>query len=147
MLSANRQSAWAKIKVLVDAAGPAKSIQHCKDKIKYLKDTCKQAKDNNKKSGSATQTSAYLQDFDQVLGQEGRLAQRISVEEGLLLSDWDKNEPLENNFDSETSSSNQQNMENKSGNIVSSRTGRNLKISRYLGKLCDQNVTCFIKKN
>ena len=74
MQSANSQSAWDKIKVLVDAAGPAKSIQHCKDKIKYLKDTCKQAKDNNKRSGSDTQTSAYLQDFDQVLGTRGEIS-------------------------------------------------------------------------
>ena len=43
-------NAWAKIKVSVDAAGPTKSIRHCKDKIKNLKDTSKQAKDNNETS-------------------------------------------------------------------------------------------------
>ena len=41
MLSANRQSTQANIKVSVDAAGPAKSIRHCKDKMKNLKDTYK----------------------------------------------------------------------------------------------------------
>ena len=108
-------------------------------------------KDNNKRSRSATQTSAYFQDFDQLLGTREDISSenitQISVEEGPLLSDWDKIEPPGNNFDSETSSSNQQNMENKSGNIVSSCIGRNLKISRYLDKLCDQNVACFMKKN
>ena len=66
--SANSQSAWAKIKLLVDAAGLAKSMRHQKDEIKYLNDTSKQVKDNNKRRGSATQTSAYFQDFDQLLG-------------------------------------------------------------------------------
>ena len=48
--------------------------------------------------------------------------------EELLLSDWDKNQPQENNFHNETSSSNQQNMENKLANSPSSGTDRNLKI-------------------
>ena len=38
--STNSQSVWAEIKVSVVAAGPAKSIWHCTDKIKNLKDTC-----------------------------------------------------------------------------------------------------------
>ena len=108
-------------------------------------------KDNNKRSRSATQTSAYSQNFDQLLGTREDISSKnitqVSVEEGPLLSDWDKIEPPENNFDSETTSSSQQNMENESGNIVSSCIGRNLKISRYLDKLCDQNVACFMKKN
>ena len=54
----------AKIKVSVDAAGPAKSMRQCKDKIRNLKDTYKQAKDNNKWSGSTTQTSVYFDDFN-----------------------------------------------------------------------------------
>ena len=62
--SANSQSAWAKIKALVDAAGLAKSIWDYKEKIKYLNDTSKQVKYNNKRSESAIQTSAYFQDFD-----------------------------------------------------------------------------------
>ena len=53
---------------------------------------------------------------------------QVGVEEELLLSDWGKNEPPEKHFDSETSSSNQQNMENKSGNTVSLCTFRDLKI-------------------
>ena len=49
-VSALSQNTWGKIKVSADAAGPTKSIQHCKDKIKNLKDTSKQAKDNNERS-------------------------------------------------------------------------------------------------
>ena len=108
-------------------------------------------KDNDKRRGSATQTNAYFQDFDQLLETREDISSKnitqVSVEEGPLLSDWGKIEPPENNFDSETSSSNQWNMENESGNIVFLRTGRNLKISRYLDKLCEQNVACFMKKN
>ena len=48
-------------------AGPAKSIQQCKHKITNVKNTCKQAKDNNGRGGSAPQTSAYFGNFDQVL--------------------------------------------------------------------------------
>ena len=131
MESANGQRAWAKIKLSVDTAGPAKSIRQCKDKIRNLKDTYIQTKGNNKKSGSAPQTSVYFDNFDQVLGtRDGISSKNITqagFEEELLLSDWDKNEPPENNFGNETSSSSQQNMENKSGNNTSSCTGRNLK--------------------
>ena len=66
--STNGQRALAEIKISVDVAGPAKSIQQCKDKIRNLKDIYKQAKDNNKRSGSAPQTSEYFDVFDQVLG-------------------------------------------------------------------------------
>ena len=124
--------AWANIKVSADAAGPEKSIHNCKDIIKNLKDTFKQAKDNNKISGQAPQTSAYFQDFDQVSGTRDGISSKnitqVGFKEELLLSDWDKNEPLENNFNSETSSSNQQNMDNKLENTVSSHTFGNLKI-------------------
>ena len=108
-------------------------------------------KDNSKRSGSATQTSAYFQDFNQLLGTREDISSKnithVSVEEGPLLSDWGKIEPPEKNFDSDTFSSSQHNMENKSGNIASSGTGRNRKISRYLDKLCEENVACFMKKN
>ena len=50
MLTA-KEIAWANIKVSVDAAWLEKSIHNCKDIIKNLKDTFKQAKDNNKISG------------------------------------------------------------------------------------------------
>ena len=53
---------------------------------------------------------------------------KVGLEEELLLSDWDKNEPPENHFDSETSSFNQENMENKSGKNVFLCTCRNPKI-------------------
>ena len=117
MESANSQRAWAKIKISVDAAGPAKPIRQCEDKIRDLKDTYKQAKDNNKRSGSAPQTSAYFDYFDQVLGTRDGISlnniTQVGVDEKLLLSDWDKNEPPENNFNNQISSSNRQNMENK----------------------------------
>ena len=66
--SANSQNAWDKIKISVDSAGPTKSIRQCKYNIRNLKDTYKQAKDNNKRSGSAHQPSAYFDGFNQVLG-------------------------------------------------------------------------------
>ena len=64
----------------------------------------------------------YFQNLDQVSGKRDEISSKnitqVGVEEELLLSDWDKNEPPEKKiFDSETSSSNQQNMENKSGNL------------------------------
>ena len=63
----------------------------------------------------------FFQNFDQLSGKRDGISSKnntqVGVEEELLLSDWDKNEPPEKKFDSETSSSNQQNMENKSGNL------------------------------
>ena len=108
------------------------NLFHSANTIRNLKDTQKQAKDNNKKSGSTPQTSAYFDDFDQVLAtRDGICLQNIThvgVEEEPMLSNWDKNEAPENNFDNETSISNQKNMENKSRSDASSGTGRNLKI-------------------
>ena len=104
----------------VDAAGPQKSIWQCKDKIR--KQSYKQAKDNSKRNGSDPQTSACFDDFNHVLGTRDEISlhniTHICVQEKLLLSDWDKNDSPENNFDNEISSSNQQNMENKSGNTA-----------------------------
>ena len=74
----------------------------------------------------------YFQNFDQVSGKRDGISSKnntqVGVKEELLLSDWDKNEPPEKNFDSETSSFNQQNMENKSGNTVSLCTCRDFEI-------------------
>ena len=74
----------------------------------------------------------YFQNFDQVSGARDGISSKnitqVGVEEELLLSDWDKNEPSGKKIDIETSSSNQQNIENKSGNTVSLCTCRNLKI-------------------
>ena len=82
--------------------------------------TYKQAKDKSKRSGSAPQTSAY---FDQVLGTKDGISlhniTQVGLKEELLLPDWDKNEPPENNFNNElVPINNQQNMENKSGNML-----------------------------
>ena len=74
----------------------------------------------------------YFQNLDQVSGKRDEISSKnitqVGVEEELLLSDWDKNEPPEKKIDSETSSSNQQNMENKSGNTVSLCTCRDFEI-------------------
>ena len=76
----------------------------------------KQAKDNNKRSRSAPQTSTYFDNFDQVLGTRDGISLRNILQVGvqylekLLLSDWDKIETPGNNFDNATSCSKQQNM-------------------------------------
>ena len=88
-----------------------------------------------------------FQDFDQVSGKRDGISSKnitqVGVEEELLLSGWAKNELPEKNFDSETSSSSQQNMENKSGNTVSLCTCRDFEISRYLAKWFDQKCNLF----
>ena len=88
---------------------PQISIPQRKDTIKNLKDTYKPAKDNSERRESAPQISAYFDDFDQVLGTRYGISlqniTQVGVEEELLLSDWDKNETPENNFNNEISSS------------------------------------------
>ena len=88
--SAGSYRAWLKIKVAVDNAGPAKSIKQCKDKVRNLKDAYKQAKDNNKRSGAALQTSTFFEEFDEVLGTRDGVnlnVTQIGVEEEILDSD------------------------------------------------------------
>ena len=58
--------------------------------------------------------------YEQKMGLAYTLLHKVGVEEELLLSDWDKNEPPGNNFDNKPSSSNQENMENNSRNSVPS---------------------------
>ena len=58
--------------------------------------------------------------YEQKMGLAYTLLHKVGIEEELLLSNWDKDEPPRNNFDNETSSSNQENMENNSRNSVSS---------------------------
>ena len=74
----------------------------------------------------------YFQNLDQVSGKRDEISSKnitqVGVEEELLLSDWDKNEPSEKKIDIEKSSSNEQNMENKSGSTVSLCTCKDLKI-------------------
>ena len=80
-----------------------KSIRQCKDKIRNLKGTYKEAKENSKRSGSAPQISVCFDDFDQVLSTRDEISlhniTQAGVQEELLLSDWDKNDPPENNFE------------------------------------------------
>ena len=82
---------------------PRKSIRQCKDKIRNLKGTYKEAKDNSKRSGSAPQTKVCFDDFDQILSTKDEISlhniTQAGVQEEILLSDWDKNDPPENNFE------------------------------------------------
>ena len=89
--NANSKRACSKIKALIDTARLARSFQQFKDKLRNLKNSYKQAKDNNKRSGSALQTSAYFDDSDQVLGTRDEISLQditlVGVEEELLLPD------------------------------------------------------------
>ena len=70
------------------------NLFHSANTIRNLKNTYKQAKYDNKRSGSTLQTSAYFDDFDQVLAtRDGIGLQNIThvgVEEEPMSSDWDK---------------------------------------------------------
>ena len=69
LLESSRQySAWLKIKTAVDAAGPAKTMKQCKDKIRNLKDGYKSAKLNNKQTGTSPIYAPFYDDFDEILG-------------------------------------------------------------------------------
>ena len=61
-------SAWLKVKDKVDSAGPEKSMKQIKTKLRNMKDSYRQAKDNNKKTGSSPQFPKYYHVFDEILG-------------------------------------------------------------------------------
>jgi len=66
--SSRSVEAWNKIVTAVNKAGTEKTLQQCKDKIRNLKQACKDAKTNNLKTSRETKSNPYFDVFDQVLG-------------------------------------------------------------------------------
>ena len=61
-------NAWLKIKHQVDKHGPPKSLKQIKSKLRTLKESYKNAKENNNKTGASPIFSPYFHVFDEVLG-------------------------------------------------------------------------------
>ena len=68
LLTCKQATAWLKIQSKVNEYGSTKSTKQIKTKIKNLKDSYKNAKENNKKSGASPQYSPFYHDFDDILG-------------------------------------------------------------------------------
>ena len=64
----NCSSAWLKIQNEVNKHGPEKTVKQIKDKLRNLKSDYRAARDNNKKTGAALQTSLYFDIFDELFG-------------------------------------------------------------------------------
>ena len=59
---------WRHIVDAVNEAGSPKTVKQCKNKIRNLKQAYKDAKANNKQTGSSPKTSPFFDMFDEVLG-------------------------------------------------------------------------------
>ena len=66
--SARATETWHRIVQEVNKVGTQKTTKQCKDKIRNLKKSYKEAKANNNKTGRPRQTSPYYDSFDEVLG-------------------------------------------------------------------------------
>ena len=66
--SARATETWHKIAEEVNKVGSPKTIKQCKDKLRNLKQSYKEAKGNNNKIGRPLQTSPFYDSFDKVLG-------------------------------------------------------------------------------
>ena len=66
--SARATETWHRIVQNVNKVGTQELIKQCKDKIRNLKKSYKEAKANNNKTGQPHQTSPYYDSFHEVLG-------------------------------------------------------------------------------
>ena len=66
--SAENKTTWDKIVLEVKQFPEKKTLKQCKDKIRNLKQQYKDAKHQNKQTGNSPTTSAFYEDFDEVLG-------------------------------------------------------------------------------
>ena len=65
--SSQCNQAWSSIKIEVNRYGNSKSVIHCKNKIKALKDQYKKAKKNNGKSGEEPKSLPFYNQFGRIL--------------------------------------------------------------------------------
>ena len=66
--SAENKTTWDKIVLEVNQFPEKKTLKQCKDKIRNLNQQYKDAKHQNKQTGNSPTTSAFYEDFDEVLG-------------------------------------------------------------------------------
>lgn len=66
--SSKSSEAWKKIIDAVNKAGPEKTMKQCKNKLRNLKASYKDAKANNNQTCRGKKTSPYFEIFDEILG-------------------------------------------------------------------------------
>ena len=102
--SSRATETWRLIADAVNKAGSQRTVQQCKNKIRNLKQAYKDAKANNKRTGSSPKTSPFFDTFDEVLG-----TRAVMTMPGVIQSDsflvQASNDSAEDSDDSETDSS------------------------------------------
>ena len=86
MESSKSGEAWQKIVREVNKAGPFKSIKQCKDKLRNLKQSYKDAKSNNKTTGRPPKRSPFFDELDEVLGSRPIITKPGVIEVGVNTS-------------------------------------------------------------
>lgn len=97
--SSRATEAWRHIVEAVNKAGTPKSVKQCKNKIRNLKQSYKEAKANNNRTGSSPKTSPFFDTFDDVLGTRAVVtmpgviqSDSVAYETGTLLNDSEDEE-------------------------------------------------------
>ena len=100
--SARATETWHRIVQEVNKVGTQKTTKQCKDKIRNLKKSYKEAKANNNKTGRPRQTSPYYDSFDEVLGTRAVVTMPGVIQCGQAESD-DLSQDLSGTIESEES--------------------------------------------
>lgn len=100
--SARATETWHRIVQEVNKVGTQKTTKQCKDKIRNLKRSHKEAKANNNKTGRPRQTSPYYDSFDEVLGTRAVVTMPGVIQCGQAESD-DLSQDLSGTIESEES--------------------------------------------
>ena len=101
MESARATETWHRIVQEVNKVGTQKTTKQCKDKIRNLKKSYKEAKANNNKTGRPRQTSPYYDSFDEVLGTRAVVTMPGVIQCGQAESD-DMSQDLSGTIESES---------------------------------------------
>ncbi|KAK3749294.1 hypothetical protein QZH41_007553 [Actinostola sp. cb2023] len=102
--SSRTTETWQKIVDTVNKHGSARSAKQCKDKIRNLKQTYKEANQNNNQTGTSPKTSPFYDEFDEVLGSRPIITMPGVIDNGLDKSSSSTNSDSDDTGDvSETS--------------------------------------------
>ena len=86
LVAAKQHSLWAKIKVEIAELGNPKSLKQIKDKLRNLKDTYKQVRENNKQTGKLPIFCPFYEDFDGIFGARDTVNLPYAKEAGVVAS-------------------------------------------------------------
>ena len=136
--SARATETWHRIVQEVNKVGTQKTTKQCKDKIRNLKKSYKEAKANNNKTGRLRQTSPYYDSFDEVLGTRAVVTMPGVIQCGQAESD-DMSQDLSGTIESESDEESDSEMNGSEGSESSPNAAVEKQPKRKKRGEADQN--------